>query len=226
MSKIYIIILLLILLSLISFLRYTKKIDKFTTTKTSLYNTKNGAITLDNLLIIDNGNINNLTANSINILPDDFIIPFIGTTIPDGWVICDGKTYTRMADARYPEKTITTPDLTHKFLKGDTKPGTFIGTDDITLNINTMPSHSHSDNSPQSYFNGGSGENNGMGYCTPFGSNCKSNPWYIPANYGSTFATGNPNPLSFSIVPGYTTVIYLLRFEGYKHPISTIKNKK
>lgn len=64
------------------------------------------------------------------LLPIGSIIMFNGTTIPDGWHICDG--------------TEGTPNLIGKFIKADSTSGNTGGSNSVTLSSDNLPPHSHS----------------------------------------------------------------------------------
>lgn len=65
----------------------------------------------DNIMSSDKLNIDKTTVNDLNVtifnlIPDGMIFAFNGINIPDGWVICDGGTYTRKATELLPLKTL------------------------------------------------------------------------------------------------------------------------
>jgi microcystin-dependent protein len=86
---------------------------------------------------------------------------------PDGWVVCDGLTRT-VTDGRFAiiapllntimgvtsntANSITPPNLQSQFLYGSSSTSSSIGstggTSSVTLNVNQMPSHSHTVNDP------------------------------------------------------------------------------
>ena len=70
-------------------------------------------------------------------IPSGGVIMWSGSSIPNGWLICDG--------------TYGTPDLTNRFVMGGTtsQVGTIGGSDEKTLQINHMPSHTHNTTSTQ-----------------------------------------------------------------------------
>lgn len=63
------------------------------------------------------------------LLPKGSIIMFSGEEIPEGWHVCDG--------------TEGTPNLIGKFVKADYTAGTTGGQNKITLDIDNLPSHTH-----------------------------------------------------------------------------------
>ena len=93
--------------------------------------------------------------------PPGTISSYLGTTDPDGWVICDGQTRTA-TDNRYSAlatilntafgvstnngNSITPPDLRNRFLYGrnlKTDISDLSGSSTVTLTISNMPAHNH-----------------------------------------------------------------------------------
>lgn len=64
-----------------------------------------------------------------NLLPVGSIIAFSGDTIPQNWALCDG--------------TNGTPNLVGKFIKADSSTGEEGGKEEITIEIENLPSHTH-----------------------------------------------------------------------------------
>lgn len=62
-------------------------------------------------------------------IPKGTIVMWNGTTIPKGWAICDG--------------TNDTPNLIGKFIKADNTAGNTGGNNTVTLNVENLPSHTH-----------------------------------------------------------------------------------
>lgn len=89
--------------------------------------------------------------NGNDLLPVGSIIMWAGTTVPAGWALCDGGTYTLDAGG-----TVATPNLMDRFIVGaDATNGTGAavgtytsgntgGANTVTLGINEIPSHNHS----------------------------------------------------------------------------------
>ena len=86
--------------------------------------------------------------------PAGSIFAFLGTTDPEGWVICDGtaRTYTSKYDGVVSmsigtkdvgTNTYTPPNLSSKMIRGGT-PKTTGGSDTVTLTTANIPSHNHS----------------------------------------------------------------------------------
>ena len=102
--------------------------------------------------------INNISA----VHPVGCILQYMGTTDPDGWILCDGVNRTSV-DSRYSNlstllntiygistntaNSITPPNLTGKFLYGATTTTTGIGqtggSATQTLTLQNLPSHTH-----------------------------------------------------------------------------------
>ncbi len=85
--------------------------------------------------------------------PPGSIMPYIGTTDPDGWIICNGVTRTS-TDSRYAAlsvllggnaNSITPPDLRSKFLRGNSTVSASSdgGSATVTLTTANIPTHSH-----------------------------------------------------------------------------------
>jgi microcystin-dependent protein len=85
--------------------------------------------------------------------PPGSIMPYIGTSDPDGWIICNGVLRTS-TDSRYAAlsvllggnaNSITPPDLRSRFLRGNSTVSTISngGSDSVTLTTVNIPSHSH-----------------------------------------------------------------------------------
>ena len=91
--------------------------------------------------------------------PPGTIMPYIGKTDPDGWVICDGLLRTS-TDSRYSSlssmlggintsNSLTPPDLRSKFLYSSNDIATTMttgGSSSVTLTTSNLPSHSHTIN--------------------------------------------------------------------------------
>lgn len=63
------------------------------------------------------------------VLPPGTIVQWSGTTVPDGWALCDGRN--------------GTPNLIDKFIKASDTPGETGGNKEITLSVDNLPAHSH-----------------------------------------------------------------------------------
>ncbi len=85
--------------------------------------------------------------------PPGSIMPYIGTSDPDGWIICNGVLRTA-TDSRYAAlslllggnaNSITPPDLRSKFLRGNSTVSAITsgGSNSITLTTANIPTHSH-----------------------------------------------------------------------------------
>ncbi|MBO8085916.1 MAG: tail fiber protein [Marichromatium sp.] len=78
------------------------------------------------------------------VVPPGTIVAWSGTEtdVPAGWVICDGRTYTRSRDG----ETATTPNLADRFLQGASEGnvGTTGGSAKVTITTATAGNHKHS----------------------------------------------------------------------------------
>ena len=97
--------------------------------------------------------------------PVGTIVSYLGTTDPDGWIICDGVARTGGA-GRYKDlfpilnnamgvnsntlDSVTPPNLKNKFLYGKTNTNTTTsgvgGNETINISVNQMPTHNHTIN--------------------------------------------------------------------------------
>lgn len=84
------------------------------------------------------------------------VLPFVTATLPDNVLLCDGSTYDRVdfpalyavLDSCYivDADHFTVPDLVDRSIMGtDTAQGDELGSDSVTLTVDNMPSHSHTD---------------------------------------------------------------------------------
>lgn len=64
-----------------------------------------------------------------NLLPVGSIIAFSGSSIPENWALCDGNN--------------GTPNLVGKFIKAESSTGEEGGEEEITIEIENLPSHTH-----------------------------------------------------------------------------------
>ena len=109
--------------------------------------------------------LNSFTYNNISIITSSYkpvgtIMLHLGTSDPNGWIICDGITRTS-TDNRYADlatllnstnnvttnnsNSVTPPNLIDRFLLGanSTNKSTTGGRSSVTLNVNNLPSHNH-----------------------------------------------------------------------------------
>lgn len=112
----------------------------------------------DDLISNNNIIINDATLQryNIDVFPRGMIIAFNYTTLPKGWVLCDGKTWyinknnnadvkTTLYSYDYNYVELKTPDLRNKFIFGSniTDVGKTGGQKNVTLEFNQMPAHTH-----------------------------------------------------------------------------------
>ncbi len=169
--------------------------------------------------------------------PRGSIAQYMGTSDPDGWVICDGVARTNNSDGKYnnlitmgigsgtANVNYTPPNLKSKFLLGSgttTSVGSSVGSATITLTTNTMPAHNHT----VSITDPGHGH---TGFTTSYAQSAGLalgsqvwGPWsgnngvVLKAQSrttGITATTANTGTgEAFSIIPPATTVNYILKY--------------
>jgi len=101
---------------------------------------------------------NGFNGNSVATTPIGSILSYMGTSDPDGWIICNGVTRNDGGDGRYNNlitakigtgtinASYTPPNLLGRFLRGSNSAvavNTNGGNDSITLSTNEMPAHNH-----------------------------------------------------------------------------------
>lgn len=98
-----------------------------------------------------------LYVNGLNIIPTGSIMCFSGSAVPQGWLLCNGKSISRTAYYKlfntigiiYGEgngsSTFDLPNLQDRFPmgKGSRSLGLIGGADSVTLTSDKLPSHSH-----------------------------------------------------------------------------------
>ena len=138
------------------------------------------------------------------------IIAFKGSSIPNGWALCDGSN--------------GTPNLIGKFIRGGSiiTAGDTGGNDNVTLTLSNLPSHSHS---AGSLYTNSAGSHTHMCYQPREGKSDNANDRKIMEFsdykatsssglhshiiYGSTDSVGSDK--SFSILPSYYTLVYIMK---------------
>ena len=172
--------------------------------------------------------MSSFTKNGISVVPPiGSIMAYLGTTSPDGWIICDGKAVSN-TNGKYQElinmgigsgsgDNYTPPDLTERFLysSGSTM-GEMGGNATVTLVEANMPKHTHTITSTQEahthtlmdlgnsnrWYSGGGGNSFGQGTA----ATSSAQPKIIST--ASHVGEGK----SFSIIPPYVTVNYILKY--------------
>jgi len=183
------------------------------------------------------------TKNNTSVVPPiGSIMAYLGTTSPDGWIICDGVAIDN-TDSKYNDlvtmgigsssaNKYIPPNLTNCFLQQtDGTIGDTGGNSTVTLTVANMPSHTHTITSSQAAhthtqaahshtvtdrlgfndkrYSGGGGDYVGYGSlstdsATPIINSTQPTITSTAANTG-----GNS---SFSIMPPYYTVNYILKY--------------
>ena len=158
-----------------------------------------------------------------NGVPTGAIMPFVGTTAPQGWLLCDGSNipvndYT--ANLRTLLGTSTTPDLRAMFLRGAGSGNSHTGPDlktvqqddlkshlhGISLTTSSAGAHSHTTGFSNDDYNGSGGSNkNGLEDDTNTGNN-RTLPTSTDGNHthtvsGNTSATGGTEtrPINYGV---------------------------
>lgn len=148
------------------------------------------------------------------ICPPGTIVQWSGSSVPEGWALCDGSN--------------GTPNLIDKFIKGGTSAGATGGHKEITLTVDNLPSHSHSmSGSAHTSTNGihrhgigyTSGElgdnannrNNIIGSKTTYTDYAGSHSHTIDLSGVSVSSTGNSKPVN--IEPQYYTLMYIMKLD-------------
>lgn len=134
------------------------------------------------------------------LIPRGVIVVWYGTTIPNGWLLCDG--------------TNNTPDLRNRFIYGaiGATTGTTGGsaTSGFTLSTSQVPPHTHS---LGGYNNHGftNSCDNGSSVSCPDGWNWGN----LTTDNGKVGSNNNggsgTDPVSFSIMPPYYTLAYIMK---------------
>jgi len=178
----------------------------------------------DSNVSFDNGNpsvVNNLIVNSLNLLPEGMIIAFSGEIIPDGWVPCDGGTYTvpENVEMNIPMRNVVTPNLVDRFIRGGkiNKIGSIGGSDLIRISIDNMPSHKHDVTTTGTFtVPSGTSYSDSVTTCLNYGIYCGQDPVSSHVlTEGETTNVGSGEPISF--LPEYYVLIYLYRLPFYKN---------
>ena len=171
-----------------------------------------------------------------------FILPYLGTSDPSGWIICNGVIRTS-SDSRYAAlatllnsvpgfsgntaNSITPPNLQNKFLYGASTNNSIntIGsnnTGNITLSTNNLPSHSHTLTVSENGHLHGLSDNSytwrnqtNAGDMFQFNSPSTGTVTSSNATYPTPMsgtASNTGNGTAFSILPPYTTVNYIIKY--------------
>lgn len=148
------------------------------------------------------------------ICPPGTIVQWAGSSVPEGWALCDGSN--------------GTPNLVDKFIKGGTSAGAIGGHKEITLTSDNLPSHTHtlsgsaSTNAAGShrhgvgYSNGDLGDNannrnNIIGSSTTYTDYAGEHIHTLNLSSVTVGSTGNNAPLN--IEPQYYTLMFIMKLD-------------
>ena len=171
-------------------------------------------------------------------VPVGSIMSYIGTTDPDGWVICDGversnngvyDSLINMGIGSESGGNYIPPNLNDRFLYGTSSVvniGDISGTNSVTLTSDNIPQHNHtgstnttgSHSHAQRTIHGHGGNLNNRAAVDEGGDNNIVNEGISTHNAGNhshTFTTStaySANPTAFSIIPPSYRVFYILKY--------------
>ena len=136
-------------------------------------------------------------------IPVGGIIMWSGTTVPDGWALCNGQRANNMQ----------TPDLRNKFVLGKNSVGEISlngGREYVALSVSNLPAHSHlyAGDDQVSYIHDGSYNAGNNVVSRPGGYDASSSDKGSGTIYRSS-NTGSGH--SFSIMPPYYTLAFIMR---------------
>ncbi len=212
----------------------------------SLNNANISNLTISNNTILKSGifqkvtvngnlNVNNLSMNplySFNLLPVGSVLMYAGITLPTGWLLCDGTTFSSVT---YPSLftllgSTTLPNLQEKFIRGNASSiiGTTGGASNIVLQPSNLPSHNHNTDTLQvshkhgitfpsatfgnDVFGGGSNEGDGSAVSDTNQTNFAiggTTSIEAPVFNGNIGSAGLSN--SLSILPPYISIKYIIK---------------
>jgi microcystin-dependent protein len=157
--------------------------------------------------------------------PVGTITSYLGTSDPDGWVICDGQLRT-VTDNRFENiygrlntmlgvtsntaNSVTPPDLRSRVIYGastTTANPTTGGSANVTLAVTNLPAHSHNISYKQS---GTTSSNTGAAAVMAGVANSASS---LSSTTTSNFSiTNTGSGTAFSVLPPYYTLNYILKY--------------
>jgi hypothetical protein len=157
--------------------------------------------------------------------PPGTVTSYLGTTDPDGWVICDGQIRT-VTDDRFvniferlntmlgvtsnTSNSITPPDLRSRVIYGASTTSanpTTGGSENVTLTTANMPAHSHNISYKQS---GTTSSNTGAAAVMAGIANTAAS---LSSTTTSNFSiTNTGSGTAFSVLPPYYTLNYILKY--------------
>ena len=144
------------------------------------------------------------TLSGYGTIPVGGIIMWSGTTVPDGWALCNGQKVNNQQ----------TPDLSNKFILGKNtvseNSNLTGGNSSVTLSVNNLPSHNHlyAGDDQVSYIHDGNYNAGNNVVTRPGGYDASSSN----SGAGTIYRTSNAGSgQSFSIMPPYYKLAFIMR---------------
>ena len=170
----------------------------------------NGATTLRGNAVFDNdvtiaGGLtvkNTGSFTGYGTIPVGGIIMWSGSTVPEGWALCDGRV----------ENGRTTPNLVGRFIYGAnlSQINQLGGNESVSLSVNNLPAHNHlyAGDDQVSYIHDGNYNAGNNVVSRPGGYDAKSEN----SGAGTIYRTSNAGSgQSFSIMPPYYKLAFIMR---------------
>ena len=170
----------------------------------------NGATTLRGNAVFDNdvtiaGGLtvkNTGSFTGYGTIPVGGIIMWSGSTVPEGWALCDGRV----------ENGHTTPNLVGRFIYGAnlSQINQLGGNESVSLSVNNLPAHNHlyAGDDQVSYIHDGNYNAGNNVVSRPGGYDAKSES----SGAGTIYRTSNVGSgQSFSIMPPYYKLAFIMR---------------
>jgi microcystin-dependent protein len=157
--------------------------------------------------------------------PVGTITSYLGTSEPDGWVICDGQIRTA-TDSRFVNiferlntmlgvttnnaNSITPPDLRSRVIYGaatTTANPTTGGSATVSLAVTNLPAHSHNINYKQNVADTGNNNKSAGAVASAYTASS------VSLNSTTNFSVDNTGSgTAFSVLPPYYTLNYILKY--------------